>query len=94
MKRQPTGLSKEVRGAPRVPPASPPASVPLFGSDYLWEGHRTFSPHQDLAEVCKRDAAERDDKDVDRLVGLGSSRYGAGGDPHIRTPHFRAVQFL
>uniref|UniRef100_A0A663M3M7 Chromosome 1 open reading frame 35 n=1 Tax=Athene cunicularia TaxID=194338 RepID=A0A663M3M7_ATHCN len=28
---------------------------------------------EDLAEVCKRDNAERDKKDVDRVVGLGSS---------------------
>lgn len=36
-------------------------------------GHCPPSP-QDLAEVCKRDGAERDEKDVDRVVGLGSSR--------------------
>lgn len=29
---------------------------------------------QDLAEVCKRDSTERAE-DVDRLVGLGSSRW-------------------
>ncbi|XP_005527854.1 PREDICTED: multiple myeloma tumor-associated protein 2 [Pseudopodoces humilis] len=33
---------------------------------------------EDLAEVCKRDGAERDDKDVDRVVGLGSSSGSAG----------------
>ncbi|XP_042333198.1 multiple myeloma tumor-associated protein 2 [Sceloporus undulatus] len=33
---------------------------------------------EDLAEVCKRDAAERDEKGVDRVLGLGSSR-SAGG---------------
>lgn len=37
-----------------------------------------FAP-QDLAEVCKRDGTERDEKDVDRVVGLGSSRYGEAG---------------
>ncbi|XP_061443956.1 multiple myeloma tumor-associated protein 2 [Rhineura floridana] len=30
---------------------------------------------EDLAEVCKRDGAERDEKGVDRVLGLGSSRY-------------------
>ncbi|XP_077159621.1 multiple myeloma tumor-associated protein 2 [Paroedura picta] len=29
---------------------------------------------EDLAEVCKRDGAERDEKSVDRVLGLGSSR--------------------
>lgn len=29
---------------------------------------------KDLAEVCKRDGAERDEKGVDRVLGLGSSR--------------------
>ncbi|XP_072710976.1 multiple myeloma tumor-associated protein 2 [Ciconia boyciana] len=33
---------------------------------------------EDLAEVCKRDGAERDKKDVDRVVGLGSSSGSAG----------------
>nr|XP_020660593.1 multiple myeloma tumor-associated protein 2 [Pogona vitticeps]XP_020660594.1 multiple myeloma tumor-associated protein 2 [Pogona vitticeps] len=33
---------------------------------------------EDLAEVCKRDSAERDEKSVDRVMGLGSSR-SAGG---------------
>ncbi|XP_009992947.1 PREDICTED: multiple myeloma tumor-associated protein 2 [Chaetura pelagica] len=33
---------------------------------------------EDLAEVCKREGAERDEKDVDRLVGLGSSSSSAG----------------
>ncbi|XP_021395725.2 multiple myeloma tumor-associated protein 2 [Lonchura striata] len=33
---------------------------------------------EDLAEVCKRDGAERDEKDVDRVVGLGSSSGSAG----------------
>ncbi|XP_015262638.1 PREDICTED: multiple myeloma tumor-associated protein 2, partial [Gekko japonicus] len=33
---------------------------------------------EDLAEVCKRDGAERDEKSVDRVLGLGSSR-SAGG---------------
>ncbi|KGL89583.1 Multiple myeloma tumor-associated protein 2, partial [Charadrius vociferus] len=33
---------------------------------------------EDLAEVCKRDSAERDEKDVDRVVGLGSSSGSAG----------------
>ncbi|XP_064301243.1 multiple myeloma tumor-associated protein 2 [Phalacrocorax carbo] len=33
---------------------------------------------EDLAEVCKRDGAERDGKDVDRVVGLGSSSGSAG----------------
>ncbi|NXQ46409.1 MMTA2 protein, partial [Catharus fuscescens] len=33
---------------------------------------------EDLAEVCKREGAERDDKDVDRVVGLGSSSGSAG----------------
>ncbi|NXP82022.1 MMTA2 protein, partial [Ramphastos sulfuratus] len=33
---------------------------------------------EDLAEVCKRDAAERNEKDVDRVVGLGSSSGSAG----------------
>ncbi|XP_051468315.1 multiple myeloma tumor-associated protein 2 [Apus apus] len=33
---------------------------------------------EDLAEVCKREGAERDEKDVDRLVGLGSSSGSAG----------------
>ncbi|KAM6281644.1 multiple myeloma tumor-associated protein 2 [Porphyrio hochstetteri] len=32
---------------------------------------------EDLAEVCKRDS-ERDEKDVDRVVGLGSSSGSAG----------------
>uniref|UniRef100_A0A8C0H811 Chromosome 1 open reading frame 35 n=1 Tax=Chelonoidis abingdonii TaxID=106734 RepID=A0A8C0H811_CHEAB len=32
----------------------------------------------DLAEVCKRDGAERDEKDTDRVLGLGSSSGGAG----------------
>lgn len=41
-----------------------------------WGGHTTrYSPPQDLAEVCKRDGAERAEKDVDRVVGLGSSRW-------------------
>lgn len=31
---------------------------------------------EDLAEVCKRDGAERDEKGVDRVLGLGSSRSG------------------
>lgn len=30
---------------------------------------------KDLAEVCKRDGTERDEKGVDRVLGLGSSRY-------------------
>ncbi|KAL8164787.1 UNVERIFIED_CONTAM: hypothetical protein K2H54_006660 [Gekko kuhli] len=29
---------------------------------------------EDLAEVCKRDGGERDEKSVDRVLGLGSSR--------------------
>nr|XP_056713395.1 multiple myeloma tumor-associated protein 2 [Euleptes europaea] len=29
---------------------------------------------EDLAEVCKRDGAERDEKSVDRVLGLGSTR--------------------
>nr|XP_008110456.1 PREDICTED: multiple myeloma tumor-associated protein 2 [Anolis carolinensis] len=29
---------------------------------------------EDLAEVCKRDTAEQDEKGVDRVLGLGSSR--------------------
>ncbi|NXO77395.1 MMTA2 protein, partial [Sitta europaea] len=33
---------------------------------------------EDLAEVCKRDGVERDEKDVDRVVGLGSSSGSAG----------------
>lgn len=33
---------------------------------------------EDLAEVCKRDAAERDEKAMDRVLGLGSSSGGAG----------------
>ncbi|XP_074841393.1 multiple myeloma tumor-associated protein 2 isoform X2 [Carettochelys insculpta] len=33
---------------------------------------------EDLAEVCKRDAAERDEKGIDRVLGLGSSSGGAG----------------
>ncbi|KAM6142052.1 multiple myeloma tumor-associated protein 2 [Phoenicopterus ruber ruber] len=33
---------------------------------------------EDLAEVCKRDGAERGEKDVDRVVGLGSSSGSAG----------------
>uniref|UniRef100_A0A8D0G0W2 Chromosome 1 open reading frame 35 n=1 Tax=Sphenodon punctatus TaxID=8508 RepID=A0A8D0G0W2_SPHPU len=33
---------------------------------------------EDLAEVCKREGAERDDKDVDRVLGLGSSSGCAG----------------
>ncbi|XP_063159355.1 multiple myeloma tumor-associated protein 2 isoform X2 [Candoia aspera] len=33
---------------------------------------------EDLAEVCKRDGADRDEKCVDRVMGLGSSR-NAGG---------------
>ncbi|KAM9649547.1 multiple myeloma tumor-associated protein 2 [Morphnus guianensis] len=33
---------------------------------------------EDLAEVCKRDGTERDEKDVDRVVGLGSSSGSAG----------------
>lgn len=33
---------------------------------------------EDLAEVCKRDGAERAEKDVDRVVGLGSSSGSAG----------------
>ncbi|XP_074013315.1 multiple myeloma tumor-associated protein 2 [Numenius arquata] len=33
---------------------------------------------EDLAEVCKRDGTERDGKDVDRVVGLGSSSGSAG----------------
>ncbi|NXN42720.1 MMTA2 protein, partial [Rhinoptilus africanus] len=43
-------------------------------------GHagRSSPPSQDLAEVCKRDGAERDEKDVDRVVGLGSSSGSAG----------------
>ncbi|EOA98227.1 Multiple myeloma tumor-associated protein 2 [Anas platyrhynchos] len=32
----------------------------------------------DLAEVCKRDGTERAEKDVDRVVGLGSSSGSAG----------------
>uniref|UniRef100_A0A8C8RNC5 Chromosome 1 open reading frame 35 n=1 Tax=Pelusios castaneus TaxID=367368 RepID=A0A8C8RNC5_9SAUR len=28
---------------------------------------------EDLVEVCKRDGAERDEKDIDRVLGLGSS---------------------
>ncbi|KAM9386443.1 multiple myeloma tumor-associated protein 2 [Phaethornis superciliosus] len=33
---------------------------------------------EDLAEVCKRDGTERDEKDVDRVVGLGCSSGSAG----------------
>ncbi|NXP58122.1 MMTA2 protein, partial [Chloropsis cyanopogon] len=33
---------------------------------------------EDLAEVCKREGGERDEKDVDRVVGLGSSSGSAG----------------
>ncbi|XP_053121742.1 multiple myeloma tumor-associated protein 2 [Hemicordylus capensis] len=33
---------------------------------------------EDLAEVCKRDGAEHDEKNVDRVLGLGSSRSGGG----------------
>uniref|UniRef100_A0A8C3M646 Uncharacterized protein n=1 Tax=Geospiza parvula TaxID=87175 RepID=A0A8C3M646_GEOPR len=33
---------------------------------------------EDLAEVCKREGSERDEKDVDRVVGLGSSSGSAG----------------
>ncbi|XP_067386559.1 multiple myeloma tumor-associated protein 2 [Emydura macquarii macquarii] len=33
---------------------------------------------EDLAEVCKRDGAERDEKDMDRVLGLGSSSGSAG----------------
>ncbi|XP_030053188.1 multiple myeloma tumor-associated protein 2 isoform X2 [Microcaecilia unicolor] len=33
---------------------------------------------EDLAEVCKREGAERDEKDVDRVLGLGSSSGSAG----------------
>ncbi|XP_066484765.1 multiple myeloma tumor-associated protein 2 isoform X2 [Tiliqua scincoides] len=32
---------------------------------------------EDLAEVCKRDGAERDEKGVDRVLGLGSSSMGS-----------------
>ncbi|XP_078521456.1 multiple myeloma tumor-associated protein 2 [Lissotriton helveticus] len=33
---------------------------------------------EDLAEVCKREGVERDEKDVDRVLGLGSSSGGPG----------------
>uniref|UniRef100_A0A452GKD9 Multiple myeloma tumor-associated protein 2-like N-terminal domain-containing protein n=1 Tax=Gopherus agassizii TaxID=38772 RepID=A0A452GKD9_9SAUR len=33
---------------------------------------------EDLAEVCKRDGAERDEKDTDCVLGLGSSSGSAG----------------
>ncbi|KAM6452984.1 multiple myeloma tumor-associated protein 2 isoform 2-T3 [Liasis olivaceus] len=33
---------------------------------------------EDLAEVCKRDGADRDEKCVDRVMGLGSSRNTGG----------------
>ncbi|XP_069067085.1 multiple myeloma tumor-associated protein 2 [Pleurodeles waltl] len=33
---------------------------------------------EDLAEVCKREGVERDEKDVDRVLGLGSSSGGSG----------------
>nr|XP_033787720.1 multiple myeloma tumor-associated protein 2 isoform X3 [Geotrypetes seraphini] len=33
---------------------------------------------EDLAEMCKREGAERDEKDVDRVLGLGSSSGNAG----------------
>lgn len=65
MKRQPTGLSKEVTNGHHVSPRAL-----ILGTH---TGHCPCSP-QDLAEVCKRDGTERDDKDVDRVVGLGSSR--------------------
>ncbi|XP_059674935.1 multiple myeloma tumor-associated protein 2 [Gavia stellata] len=33
---------------------------------------------EELAEVCKREGGERDEKDVDRVVGLGSASGSAG----------------
>lgn len=50
-----------------------PPSVPWALILGTHSGHCPPSP-QDLAEVCKRDGTERDEKDVDRVVGLGSSR--------------------
>lgn len=54
-----------------------------------------FAP-QDLAEVCKRDGTERDEKDVDRVVGLGSSRYGeaGGGKSCTKMPRFSAIRLF
>ncbi|KAM6103443.1 multiple myeloma tumor-associated protein 2 isoform 1-T1 [Theristicus caerulescens] len=79
VKRQPTGLSKEVRGhhaSPQRPPVQMGCCPPCFFGGHT---HTGCSPHpQDLAEVCKRDGAERDEKDVDRVVGLGSSSGSAG----------------
>ncbi|XP_053322454.1 multiple myeloma tumor-associated protein 2 [Spea bombifrons] len=33
---------------------------------------------EEFAEVCKREASERDEKDVDRVLGLGSSSVSSG----------------
>ncbi|XP_058671956.1 multiple myeloma tumor-associated protein 2 isoform X2 [Ammospiza caudacuta] len=53
------------------------------GKDLTW-GYKSLKRQptglskEDLAEVCKRDGGERDEKDVDRVVGLGSSSGSAG----------------
>lgn len=100
VKRQPTGLSKEVWGGHHTWWCPPSCS-----SIFFWGGGGdafpkkvlppNFAP-QDLAEVCKRDGTERDEKDVDRVVGLGSSRYGeaGGGKSCTKMPRFSAIRLF
>lgn len=70
MRKQPTGLSKEVRGpfrgwgARRGDRAAASARVPSA---------------QDFVEVCKREGGDHEEKGVHRLLGLGSSRCVARG---------------
>lgn len=47
------------------------------GADPVLQRALHSSP-QDFVEVCKREGGDPD-KGVDRLLGLGSSRCGAGG---------------
>lgn len=87
VKKQPTGLSKEVRWAL------------LEGGAGLVRGlipalqRALHSPPQDFVEVCKREGGDPE-KGVDRLLGLGSSRCGAGGGGSSGAPEIARVRLF
>ncbi|XP_040097286.1 multiple myeloma tumor-associated protein 2 isoform X1 [Oryx dammah] len=71
VKKQPTGLSKEVRWALLEGGAGLGRGLIPLSSEHL------HSPPQDFVEVCKREGGDPE-KGVDRLLGLGSSSGSVG----------------
>ena len=87
VKKQPTGLSKEVRWALLEGGAGLGRGLIPLSSEHL------HSPPQDFVEVCKREGGDPE-KGVDRLLGLGSSRCGAGGGGPREPQKSRGCGFL